>query len=134
MQLLVQQLCVSNCVLFLGHVDDPTLHAIYNRVAAFAMPSRAEGFGVVYLEAMLHRLPCISAIHDAARKIIVDGKTGFLVDQDDAAGLAARIALLLADSALRRKMGANGFERLRDSFSFEQFQARMLHVFSEAES
>jgi phosphatidyl-myo-inositol dimannoside synthase len=131
LQLLAQQLCVNDCVLFLGHVDEPTLHAIYNRVAAFAMPSRAEGFGVVYLEAMLHRLPCIGSIHDAAREIIVDGKTGFLVDQDDAAGLAARIALLLTDSALRRQMGANGFERLRDSFSFEQFQARMLHVFQK---
>jgi len=128
---LAQQLGVGDAVLFLGPVDEATLHAIYEHVAAFAMPSRAEGFGVVYLEAMSHRLPCIGSIHDGAREIIVDGETGFLVHQDDTDALAAKITLLLTDSALRQRMSANSFERWRNCFSFEQFERRMLQVFQK---
>jgi glycosyltransferase involved in cell wall biosynthesis len=100
-------------------------------VAAFAMPSRAEGFGVVYLEAMSHRLPCIGSIHDGAREIIVDGETGFLVHQDDTDALAAKITLLLTDAALRERMGVNSLERWRNCFSFERFERRMLQIFQK---
>jgi glycosyltransferase involved in cell wall biosynthesis len=131
---LAWQFGVSRNVLFLGHVDERTLLAIYRRVAAFAMPSRAEGFGMVYLEAMLHRLPCIGSVHDAAREIVVDGETGFLIDQEDTAGLAARIVLLLTDADLRHRLGGNGYERLRINFSFEQFQARMRKLFEKLEA
>jgi len=128
---LAEQLDVSASILFTGHVDDRTLQQIYSRVAAFAMPSRAEGFGIVYLEAMHHRLPCIGSVRDAAREIIVDGETGFLVDQSDRAELAAKVILLLTDPFLRARMGYSGFERLRTSFSLEQFQVRMRQVFEK---
>ncbi len=45
---------------------------------------------IVYLEAMLHCLACIGSIHDAVGEIIVNGQTGFLVDQDDMTDLRRR--------------------------------------------
>ena len=53
--------------------------------SVFALPSRGEGFGLVYLEAMAHGLPCIGSRQDAAGDVIVDGTTGHLVDQTDTA-------------------------------------------------
>ena len=109
-------------IFFTGRVSDATLNAIYSRVAVFAMPSSAEGFGIVYLEAMCNRLPCIGG-QDAAREIIVDGETGFLVDPSDPAELTKRLADLLTDPLLRTKMGNAGFDRLNAHFSFENFES-----------
>ena len=117
---------LGDSILFAGQVSEVTLQAIYQRVAVFAMPSRNEGFGLVYLEAMQHRLPCIGSIHDAAAEVIEHGVTGLLVDQADTPGLVDTMAKLLENPALRQKMGQAGFERLHKSFSFEQFRQRIL--------
>jgi glycosyltransferase involved in cell wall biosynthesis len=122
---------VAEAVLFTGRVNDETLKALYRRTAVFAMPSRAEGFGLVYLEAMLYRLPCIGSTHDAAGEIIVDGETGFLVDQSDIPSLAEKITRLLGDSELRARLGGAGFERLHHQFSFERFQNRIAELFNK---
>ena len=125
LQARVADLALEDSVLFTGRVSEGTLKALYRRAAAFAMPSRAEGFGLVYLEAMLRRLPCIGSIHDAAGEIIVDGETGYLVDQDDVNDLAAKIVRLLGDPGLRARLGCNGWERLQRQFSFAQFHSRI---------
>ena len=78
----------ANAVVFTGYVERATLSAMYDDAAVFAMPSRGEGFGLVYLEAMAHRRACIGSVHDAAGDEIVEGVTGYLVDQRDTAMLA----------------------------------------------
>jgi phosphatidylinositol alpha-1,6-mannosyltransferase len=113
---------------FTGFVSKAMLDALYQAAALFALPSRAEGFGVVYLEAMAHRLPCIGSIHDAAREVIVDGQTGRLVDQDDAECLAEAIATLLLDDERRRRMGEAGYRRLVSDFSFDRFEDRVCNL------
>ena len=110
---------------FLGHDD---LRDIYRRAALFLMPSRGEGFGIVYLEAMAHGLPCIGSRHDAAGDVIVDGQTGFLVAQDDEAEIAERVTQLLRDPALRQTMGQAGRDRVRAVFSFERFSSRLVEA------
>ena len=122
---------LEEAVLFTGRVNDGTLKKLYRRAAVFAMPSRAERFGLVYLEAMLHRLPCIGSTHDAAGEIIVDDETGFLVDQSDIASLAKKMMCLLGDSGLRTRLGGAGFERLHRQFSFERFQNRIAELFDK---
>ena len=115
-------------ILFTGWVNEETLAAIYQRVAVYAMPSNAEGFGLVYLEAMKHRLPCIASTTDASGEVVAEGETGFLVDPPDERMLAGRIVALLADPALRRRMGEAGYQRLLRNFSFEQFENRFAPV------
>ena len=125
---MAKQLGLAGHVLFTGRVPDLVLDAIYSRVAVFAMPSRAEGFGIVYLEAMRHRLACIASVHDAAGEIVVDGETGFLVDQKNLGELASRLIELLVDPALRSEFGRRGYERLCSHFSFQKFEARMTEL------
>ncbi len=121
-----EQTGFGTSILFTGQVSENTLQAIYKQVAVFAMPSRSEGFGLVYLEAMQHRLPCIGSTHDAASEVIEDGVTGFLVDQTDKNSLLDAIAGLLENPSWRRQMGEAGFERLQKEFSFEQFKEKFL--------
>jgi phosphatidylinositol alpha-1,6-mannosyltransferase len=91
----------------------------------FALPSRGEGFGLVYLEAMAHGLPCVGSIHDAAAEIVVDGETGLLVDSSDPRALRSGLARLLADADLRHRFGAAGRRRLRAEFSYSGFRTRV---------
>ena len=131
MQELAREAGVSGQVIFTGFVSQPVLNEIYDRVAVFAMPSRSEGFGLVYLEAMYHRLPCIGSIHDAAGEVIADGQTGFLVDQGDLEGMAARIVQLLSDRVMRASFGNAGYERLEQNFSRPRFDARFSTLLGE---
>jgi phosphatidylinositol alpha-1,6-mannosyltransferase len=116
---------VAGQVQFPGFVSEAERLALYRRAQIFAMPSRREGFGLVYLEAMATGLPCIGSIHDAAPGIIVDGETGFLIDQDDMPALADRILLLLDRPDARRAMGDAGRRRFLASFTADAFARRI---------
>jgi phosphatidylinositol alpha-1,6-mannosyltransferase len=118
---------------FCGFVPDATLQTLYDRAALFALPSGGEGFGLVYLEAMAHRLPCVGSTQDAASEIIVNGRTGRLVDQNDIAGLSETVASLLLDESQRRAMGDAGHARATTDFTFERFSARLRTLIQDAE-
>jgi phosphatidyl-myo-inositol dimannoside synthase len=123
---------LAGCVLFPGFVSAATLAALYDRATLFAMPSRGEGFGLVYLEAMAHGLPCLGSIHDAAGEIIDDGVTGFLVDQGDGAALTARLSELLGNAAACARMGAAGRRRVAEQFSYRRFAERFIDLTQHA--
>ena len=123
---------VAGDVLFTGYASDATVEALLRRAAAFAMPSRGEGFGLVYLQAMRAGLPCVASTDDAGRDVVVDGETGFLVAQDDREGLADRLARLLADAAMRRRLGEAGRRRYEAEFTYERFRDRLLPILADA--
>ena len=116
---------IASSVVLTGYVSEAELHGFYDAAAVFAMPSRSEGFGLVYLEAMSHRLPCVGALDDAAGEVITDGETGFLVHQADRGALTDRLVRLLLDDALRQSMGVRGHQRLHAHFTYERFAARL---------
>jgi phosphatidylinositol alpha-1,6-mannosyltransferase len=123
LQGLARELGVEAAVRFHGRVSDAELGALYRRASLFAMPSRQEGFGLVYAEAMWHGLPCIGSTVDAAGEVIVDGETGRLVPYGDAPATADAVAALLADPVRARAMGEAGQKRARERFGYERFRA-----------
>jgi len=123
---------VEHSIRFDGFVTRAALEECYSRAAIFALPSRGEGFGLVYLEAMAHRLPCVGSVHDAAREIIRDSVTGRLVDQDNPDQLSAAIIGLLSDAASRQRMGHAGYHRLESEYSFDRFEVRLNAILNGA--
>lgn len=117
---------LGESVEFLGRIDDRALARLYRRAAVFAMPSRQEGFGLVYAEAMWHGLPCIGSTADAAPEVIDAERTGRLVPYADPAALATALADLLADPALRRAWGEEAMRQARERFGFERFRRDLL--------
>ena len=115
---------------FLGKVSDSELCRLYEESMVFAMPSKGEGFGLVYLEAMAHGLPCICSDVDAAREVVVHGESGFIVDPSNPFDLAERILQLLGQPELRRRMGQAGKERYLEYFTEDHFQTRLRKVFT----
>ncbi len=116
-------------VLFAGFVSEATLAELYRRAAAFALPSRGEGFGLVYLEAMRAGLPAVAARGSAAEEVIADGSTGLLVDPSSADELAGALARLLDGAgrpgSLAARLGAAGERDWRQRFSAERYRARL---------
>ena len=77
-----------------------------------------EGLPVAILEAMAHGLPVVSTRHAGIPEAVVDGVTGFLVDEGDVDAMADRIAELVKDVELRRRLGTAGREVVKDRFSW----------------
>jgi phosphatidylinositol alpha-1,6-mannosyltransferase len=123
-----EQLGIAASVHFTGFISHDELLGWYARSALFAMPSRNEGFGIVYLEAMAHALPCLASTHDAAREVVEDGVTGALVDPDNLEALAGTTSRLLSDPHLRIRLGRCGRRRVRERFSYEVFRDRLLPI------
>ncbi|HEX4380111.1 MAG TPA: glycosyltransferase family 4 protein, partial [Candidatus Acidoferrum sp.] len=120
-----------------GHVHFYTgltyaeLSACYSACEIFALPSRGEGFGLVYLEAMARGKPVIGGAHGGAPEVIDDGKTGYLVQHGDVPQLATSIGTLLSDPALGREMGARGRERVNREFKFGVFAKSLKKILRE---
>jgi glycosyltransferase involved in cell wall biosynthesis len=103
---------LQDCVTFLGTIPRRQLVARYRQAAIFCLPSRQEGFGIVLLEAMACGKPIVAARAAAVPETVSDGENGFLVDADDAGGLARALTALLCDPDLRQGMGAAGRRRV----------------------
>ena len=92
----------------LGQVDEDEKRDLLAAADIFAMPSRTDSFGIVYLEAWLYRKPVIAARTWGVMDVVDDGRDGLLVPFGDVSALAEAISRLLADGALRATMGAAG--------------------------
>jgi glycosyltransferase involved in cell wall biosynthesis len=92
-----------NSIVVLGSVDDATLGRAYASADVFALPSRHEGYGIVYAEALASGLPVI-ACNVGPVPEVVGREAAVLVQPDDKIGLSAALDLLLEDAALRASM------------------------------
>jgi len=109
-----------------GRVSVEELERLYRKAYAFTMPSRQEGFGLAYLEAMNQARPCLACHDDGGADVVVDGETGILVRQPiERTELLEAISRLLADPALARRMGEAGWRRLGQHFTSTAHQARV---------
>jgi glycosyltransferase involved in cell wall biosynthesis len=89
---------------FRGPLGAADVAAIYARHDIFAMPSRVEGFGIVFAEALAAGLPCVARRAFAMPELVEDGVTGALIDDDDPEALAAAIGCVLADRDVYRRV------------------------------
>jgi len=116
-----QSLGVGNRVIFTGLFPESEKPDLYNLADVYVMPSRGEGFGFVFLEALASGLPAIGSKVDGGREALLDGELGTLVDPDDRDELRDAIVTRLDDP--RRGVP----ERLAH-FSFENFVARVAAI------
>ena len=127
-QELARKLGVADRVHFLGFLQDESLQACYRNSDLFVMPSSGEGFGFVFLEAMQHRKPIVAANCTAVSEVVENGISGLLVERDNPAQLAEAIVRLCQDAELRKKMGAAGFARVQQNFTFDLFKKRLVEI------
>ncbi len=115
----------------LGFVPEADMPALFASAHVYAMPSRQEGFGIVYVEAMRFGLPVIASLGDAGQEINVDGVTGYTVAPGDVGELGEKLIHLLRNTDVAAAMGRVGFERWRTHFRYSCFAQRFLEIWRE---
>ena len=116
---LAASLGVAGAVEFAGKISDQLLRAEYEACDLFALPSRREGFGLVFLEAMTHGKACIGARAGGVPEVVNDD-VGQLVEYGNIPDLAAAVTDLMRhprDSEVVRRHAA--------AFAFPVFQRRL---------
>lgn len=126
----IHELGLCESVVYTGDVAD--IQAVYQAsdivVQASGMP---EGFGGVVIEAMAYGKPVVGTRLGGTVEQIADGETGILVEPNHPAAMAAAIARLLDDPALRQQLGDAARRRFIDRFEFEPFYAKMMAMYRE---
>lgn len=110
------------------HEDLPKyLHA----ADVFVRPSRSEGLGVSFLEAMAAGLPIIGTPVGGIPDFLKDGETGLFTKVDDPEDLAKKIELLFSDEALRQKLVRNGRKLVEEKYQWSKIARDMGKIFKE---
>ncbi|MFN8010147.1 MAG: asparagine synthase (glutamine-hydrolyzing) [Holophagaceae bacterium] len=87
---------VRDRVVFTGRIPEEEKADHYRLADAYVMPSRGEGFGRVFLEAMACGIPVVASRVDGSREAVAEGRLGFMVDPGDPADVMAGIRAALA--------------------------------------
>jgi phosphatidyl-myo-inositol dimannoside synthase len=116
---------------FLKDLSYGELSACYAAAEVFALPSRGEGFGFVYLEAMARGKPVIGGAHGGAPEVIRDGVTGYVVQHGDTEQLMTSMDALLSNPEQAKKMGERGRERVEKEFKFSVFAKNFKKILRE---
>ena len=109
------ELGITPHVLFLGHRDD--IRDLMEAMDVFVLPTKREGFGVVFAEAMAMGKATVGSRIGPVAEVVEDGVTGYLVPPDDAQGFAVRVLGLLADEKKRLDFGTAGRRRVEQYFN-----------------
>jgi len=101
------------------------------RVQVFVLVTNWEGFPLSILEAMRAGLPVIACNVGGVAEAVVDDETGFLVPRGDVESLRHRLACLLNNPELRRRLGEAGRRRYERTFTFERMFEKTLAIYRE---
>jgi glycosyltransferase involved in cell wall biosynthesis len=126
LQRLTAELKLEQQVRFFGYVSDEVKERLLAECRCMVMPSRAEGFGLVYLEAMRVGRPCLVSTLDAGREVVNPPEAGLAANPDDEAELAGSICRLLDDGPEWRQWSAQARRRYEENYTAQHFQQRLL--------
>ncbi len=124
---LIRELHLSETVILAGYVPDHELCDFYNLCDVFAMPSKGEGFGIVFLEALACGKPVLAGNQDGSVDALLNGELGVLVDPDDEPAIADALSAMLKRqhplAILRQPQRLR--ERVLEAYGYRQFVSRV---------
>ncbi|MEA5448119.1 glycosyltransferase [Leptolyngbya sp. CCNP1308] len=131
---LIDSLGLKNYVTLAGFVSDQEICDYYNLCDVFAMPSKGEGFGIVYLEALACGKPVMGGNQDGAIDALCHGELGILVDPDNVDEIAyVLIEILQGKSSHPILYQAEALrQRVDEIYGFRRFQANLLALLKES--
>lgn len=112
---------VTNSVVFAGRIRESEKVEHYRLADVYAMPSRGEGFGFVFLEALACGVPVVASAVDGGKEAVRGGELGVLVDPANSDDVVRGIEEALARPKGIRPVGLS-------YFAFDKFEARV-HAF-----
>jgi glycosyltransferase involved in cell wall biosynthesis len=126
----IQTLGLNCSVMLAGFREDAM--SIIHAADLFVLPSLAEPFGLVLIEAMSLGKPIISTDAGGPREIVENGRTGILVPPATPDALGGAIERLLLDEKLRLSMGTNGRKRFEEHYTLPRMTAGIIETYRKA--
>lgn len=121
----VRQLKVTESVHFRGYMPSEGLRTLLRRMHVLMVPSRYEGFGIVYLEGMAFGLPAIAGNRGATKEIITPGVNGYLVPPGDVTAIARRMAELHRNREHLTRLGTAALVRFREHPTWDESMGKV---------
>jgi len=116
---------LTGSIRFLGAISEQQKEDLLQQSRCLLMPSRGEGFGLVYLEAMRAGRPCLVSNEDAGREVVNPPQAGLAVDPRDREGLSTAINRLLSNGAEWQQWSERARSRYEADYTARQFQQRL---------
>jgi glycosyltransferase involved in cell wall biosynthesis len=126
---LVAQLGMASRFRFLGGLDDVT--SLLHCADVFCLLSRSEGLSNALLEAMACALPCVATRVGGNSEVVIEGKTGYLVDRENVDRAATSLLQLLQSPSLARRMGFEGRKVVEQEFTTETMMRSLLESYQQ---
>ena len=127
---IAEEVGVAELITFVGAIPHEQLPDYYRAADVVVMPSFAESFGLVAVEAMASGVPVVASRVGGLASTVADGRSGYLVPWRCPEPFAEKIELLLRNEPLRAALGAAGVERMR-AFSWESVADRLVTLYDD---
>lgn len=115
----IEELNLKKNILFLGSRKD--IPNLMKAMDVFVLPSISEGFGIVLVEAMASGVPVVATKVGGIPEIVVENKTGYLVNPKDSSNLTNKMTELLKSSSLRKRFSSTGIKRAKNKFTIQRY-------------
>ena len=132
LQSLTRELGLTDRVSFLKRRSRQQVAEAMRQCTLFVLPSRYEGLGCVYLEAMSVGKPAIGCRGQGIAEVIDHGSNGFLVGPDNDRELALAMTMLLRDERRRHNLGSAARDTILDRFTFHYQAEQLARIYREA--
>lgn len=129
--LLAKELGIFDKVIFVGSVSHAELPKYLKIADVFVRPSRSEGLGSAFLEAMAAGTPIIGTKVGGIPDFLKDGETGVFCKIDDSEDLADRISLILNDKDLAEKLKKNAKELVAEKYNWDKIAVQFTELYGE---
>jgi len=116
----------SERIRFFGSVSEEEKLKLLESARCLVMPSRGEGFGLVYLEAMRVGRPCLVSTLDAGREVVNPPEAGLAINPSDTEELGNALSRLLSDGNEWQDWSNRARRRYEENFTGAHFQARLV--------
>ncbi len=126
----VRRLQISDRIVFRGHIDD--IPSVLSSASLLVHTADAEGTPNAVMEAMSCGRAVVATDVGDVRFLVEDGKSGFVVDREDDAMLSERVATLLTDGELCRRMGEAGRVKAEREFGLDRLVCNTLNAYRSA--
>jgi glycosyltransferase involved in cell wall biosynthesis len=122
---------LDGSVVFLGMVAPQEMKRLIHQSAVVLHLPVTEAFGIVLLEAMAARKAVVASRVGGIPEIIKDGNNGLLVPPDSPAEIAAGVVKLLEDAVLREHLGQNGYDSVKDKYTWDRAAFSYLRLYRD---
>ena len=129
---LAEKLGVKDKVLLLHSTSDQELAEVYAACDVFISPVSASPWGLVVAEAMAASKPVIVSKQTGIAEVIQNGVNGIVVDQAKPKEIAKQVQMLMSSPKLRKRIGENAYEYVKNNLSWEKYAKNVENVFQEA--